>query len=349
MKKTITMLMSAAALTTANAELTINENLSLQGFIDMSAAYYDGEVGAGKFSDNKFSLDQVEIDFLFNYDKVTGRVDLQALNITSNANGNDVVEIEQAFATYALSDAVSFTAGRYQSGLGLEGVEPTELYQFSRAYTSFALGAGLNPYPSYNEGVKFNYTSDAAQFYLSLQDAGFGNGSSASFFGEDGRLGNSGNWGAETGVSFTPSEELKFFVGGAFEDATIGDQWLANAYVSHTSGNLTLGAEIYYGETDAGAANGEGFWAMVMANYGFTEQLGLTGRISYVDVEGAVPGYAGSIGFDGFKLTLSPSYAWTDNLLTVFEVSYFNGDIDYAAGSADYDELSFVVQQIFSF
>lgn len=331
MKKTITMLMSAAALTTANAELTINENLSLQGFIDMSAAYFDGEVGGVDTSDNKFSLDQVEIDFLFNYDKVTGRVDVQAVGLDTDGNGNSELEVEQAFASYALNDAVSFTAGRYQSGLGLEGVEPTELYQFSGAYTSFLTGFAMDPYPTYNQGVKVDYVSDATQFYISLQDSAFGIG--------DNRIGGAGasNWGIETGVSFTPNESLKFFLGGAYEDFDTfggsGDDWVVNGYVSHTSGSLTLGAEIYYGEYDS--IGGDGFWAMIMANYGFTEQFGLTGRVSYMDIETL------GVGQDGIKFTVSPSYAWTDNLLTVFEVSYVDFEND--------DEISFVVEQLFSF
>lgn len=327
MKKTITMLMSAAALTTANAELAINDNLSLQGFIDASAAYFDGEVGGTDFGDNKFSLDQVEIDFLFNFDKVTGRVDIQAVGLDTDGNGNSEIEIEQAFATYAISDTTSFTVGRYQSGLGLEGVEPTELYQFSGAYTSFLTGFNWDPYPTYNQGVKIDYVSDAAQFYISLQDSAFGIG--------DNRLGGPGlgNWGIETGVSFTPSEELKVFVGGAYEDTDLGDNWVINGYVSYTTGALTLGAEIYYGEYDSLGA--EGFWAMIMANYGFTEQFGVTGRISYMDYDFGGPDQ------NGIKFTVSPSYAWTDNLLTVFEVSYVDFEND--------DEISFVVEQIFSF
>ena len=81
-------------------------------------------------SENSFGIDQVEISWLFDFDAVTAQVDLEY------EEGDDGVEVEQAFVNYALGNGDVVTAGRYASMLGFEAFEPTGLYQYSTAYNA---------------------------------------------------------------------------------------------------------------------------------------------------------------------------------------------------------------------
>ena len=150
------------------AEIALTENLSVEGFVDMS--YTDSDAG-----DSRYGIDQVEFDFLFNAGAVSAQVDVQyegskksVLDISKvrsqlkklddgdpiSAKESDYVSdvneviIEQAFVTYDLGNGGALTAGRFASQLGFEAFEPTGLYQFSTAYST---RTGL---PLYDEGVK---------------------------------------------------------------------------------------------------------------------------------------------------------------------------------------------------
>ena len=78
MKKTIAITSAlAAASSLATAEIKINEFLSFEGFVDMSYSHTDTEDAAGEQRRTAYSIDQVEIDWLFNFGKVTAQVDLE--------------------------------------------------------------------------------------------------------------------------------------------------------------------------------------------------------------------------------------------------------------------------------
>ena len=89
-------------------------------------------------SDNSFAIDQVEIDWLFNFGKVTAQVDLSMKIVQWDDN-----EVEQAFVSYDLGNGAALTMGRYESMLGLEAKEPTGLYQFSTAYDGASIPSSV--------------------------------------------------------------------------------------------------------------------------------------------------------------------------------------------------------------
>ena len=145
----------------ATAEIVINDFLSFEGFIDMSYQHTDVDSDTAQIadgSDNEYAIDQVEIDWLFDFDTVTAQIDL-AYEGTDGDNGT----VEQAFATYHFDNGGALTAGRFASMLGFEAFEPTGLYQFSFAYDYSIL-------PGYAEGVKFTHESDTSFFGFSLLD-----------------------------------------------------------------------------------------------------------------------------------------------------------------------------------
>ncbi len=107
-----------------NAEIVVNDFLSFEGFVDMSYSHTDidsDSAAIGSGSDNSFGIDQVEIVWLFDFDKVTAQIDLEY------EEAGDDMEVEQAFVTYHFDNGGAITAGRFASMLGFEAFEPTGL------------------------------------------------------------------------------------------------------------------------------------------------------------------------------------------------------------------------------
>ena len=323
MKKTIAITSAlAAASSLATAEIKINEFLSFEGFVDMSYSHTDSEIDGDSESDNSFSIDQVEIDWLFNFGKVTARVDL-GYEGSNNESGTDV---EQAFVSYDLGNGAALTMGRYESMLGLEAKEPTGLYQFSTAYD------GLSFLPQYGQGVRYTGQSGDVSYGVSLQDESFGN--------DGDRLGgdDNGTYSVEAVVSLA-SGNFTYSLGGAFEDADeFGDNSIINAHVTYVSGAWTLGAE--YNVADIESEDLEIDSWLAMANYAYSDCCSVTGRISGVDIKDA----DNDLG-DALKYTLAHNYALSDNLAIITEVSFVDGEIN----GVDGDSTTGAVEVLFTF
>jgi len=347
MKKTIAITSAlAAASSLATAEIKINEFLSFEGFVDMSYTHTDRDSNPGKESDNSFGVDQVEIDWLFNFGKVTGRVDLEYQDSANSAtqDNDSGTAVEQAFVAYDLGNGASITAGRYETMLGLEAKEPTGLYQYSTAYSS-VLGGIDGPFNNYAQGVKYSAQSGDLSYAISIQDEAFGY-NRARFNGDD-----NGSYGVEAAASLT-SGAITYFLGGAYEDGdTQGDSWLANGHVTYVDGAWTIGAEAFVGNSSEGNGNFgnaavtgndlETQGGLIMANYAYSDCCSVTGRVSYVEYDGT-----GTLEEDQLKYTLAHNYAVTDNLAVITEVSL--SEYENNAG-ADEDELLGAVEVLFTF
>ena len=139
------MLALILTLGSAAAEIKLNDNLSVSGFLDMSTVTTMGDE-----TETGLSFDQFEMDFHLNYGSVTGQVDIDS---TDTDQG---IKLEQGFVTYTapkdMLPGVSITAGRFLSSLGFEAAEPTGLYQYS-----FSEGI---PYPGYQNGVATQCETD---------------------------------------------------------------------------------------------------------------------------------------------------------------------------------------------
>jgi hypothetical protein len=119
-----------AASSLATAEIIINDFLSFEGFVDMSYSHTDNDVSGSTDSDNSFGVDQVEINWLFNFDKVSGVIDFAYTGSDASdtpVGSGDETQLEQAYVTYSLEDGTAITAGRFESMLGFEAFEPTGL------------------------------------------------------------------------------------------------------------------------------------------------------------------------------------------------------------------------------
>ncbi|MDG1241368.1 MAG: porin [Opitutae bacterium] len=367
MKKIIAVTSAlAAASCLTMAEIRINEFLSFEGFVDMSYSHSDADInspdGSESESDNSFGIDQVEIDWLFNFGKLTAQVDLEY-----EESGDDT-EVEQAFVSYDLGNGSAVTVGRYESMLGLEAKEPTGLYQYSNAYSIISELADGSPLPQYAQGVKFTKTTDTSFLGLSIQDQAFGTGV-GSLGGSGGDTAPDGTYAIEAAASIT-SGDTTYFIGSVYEDGDdFSEVWFLNGHVSHQTGLWTLGAEVFIGNTelDFGFGGGAGpgppnvdldlTGGLIMANYAYNECSSVTARVSYVQYDVNLPAGLGGISnldVEGLKYTLAHNYALTDNLAIITEISYSDFDISGSgggeeSGSIDGDELLGAVEVLFTF
>ena len=270
------------------AEIALTENLSVEGFVDMS--YQDDDAG-----DSQFGIDQVEFDFLFSAGAVSAQVDVEY-----EEGVNSTTEIEQAFVTYDLGNGGALTAGRFASQLGFEAFEPTGLYQVSSAYSDDTR------LPLYNEGVKYTTEIAGNYFGLAIVDGV-----------EPNTIGDGDGYSIEAAYAIdlaSVQEGLSAFVGARYDvsDADADDDLLVNAYVTYETGAWIFAAEVVH--LDDGDQHDTS--ALVMANYTYSDAASVTGRYSVED--GGTD--------DATKITLAHNYAIADNLALIAEVSEVDVD-----------------------
>lgn len=328
-----------AASSFSTAEIVINDFLSFEGFVDMSYSHTSQEDGNTDESDNSFGLDQVEIDWLFDFGTVTGQIDLAY----EGSDGDQETAVEQAFATYHMENGSAITAGRFASQLGFEAFEPTGLYQYSFAYNAaedVVDGNGDGPFasdggvlPGYDQGVKYTYTTDTSYFGIALVDSV----SSGRLGGDDDLSG----YGIEVAGSYDLGNGFVVFAGARLNDTDNDtDSTILNTYVTYETGAWVFAAELVSGDLEDGTnADIDVLQGLLMANYAYSDVASITGRLSMIDSE------QGNGEEDFTKYTLAHGYAFTDNLFLVNEVSLVDGEI----GADDYEELTFAVELLFTF
>ena len=173
MKNKILATLVAFGLVGSASAVEINENLSINGFIDTS--WNDLETNDASTEDQKLGLDEIELNFLFNVGNVSGAIHID--NYDSNTTGypeNSQIDIEQAHFTYGLENGVSFTIGKYGSKLGFEREDPSGLYTHSRAYakiqwqmvvSAFNLG-NVDAYVYEGAAVSYSWRSFLTQLVI---------------------------------------------------------------------------------------------------------------------------------------------------------------------------------------
>ena len=129
------------------AQIAIGENVTISGFVTGSYTNVDNgqtvqpAIGADQITaggnaiagttagdDKSVGIDQVEIDFAFDYDAIKAEVHL-------DANSTDV-RVEQAFLSTNVGQ-FTITGGRMLNLLGFESDEPTGLRTMSKAYSLY--------------------------------------------------------------------------------------------------------------------------------------------------------------------------------------------------------------------
>ena len=293
MKNKLLAVLATLGLVASASAVKVNNNLSINGFIDGSYANSDNGTANGK--SQSLELDEVEINFNVNVGNVSGLVALD-----SALDGNDTSDfgIEQAHFTYNINDAISVTFGRYGSALGFEREDPAGLYTFSRAYSS---GSSFNfgdIDSAAVDGLTVAYSADAYSIAVSLENA----------VGEEFLL--EGN-DLDFEISFTYSGIAGVNIGGGFfidnEATAAAETDAVNVHVSRQFGKLLLAGE--YSELDNNGADSDAY--MILADYDVNNKLGVALRLSSEEQANG----------DYDKFTIAPNYAITESLGAILEYS----------------------------
>jgi hypothetical protein len=221
---------------------------------------------------------------------------------TTTTDTNAAAEFETVTITYAFNDKLSFTAGNILSYQGFETFDATGLYQYSYS------GAGGNP----------------------LYSAGYAVGASADYVPDAFAL---GAWVGDTDDADQSYEFLAAYTG--FENLTVKVIYADdpgyetfNAWASYDYKNFTFALETVTTEDGTGADVLDVQTALVYYSFG---KAGLTLR--YADGDYASVDYE--------KFTISPSYAFSDNVFGLIEFS------SEELGGVDSD--TFAAELIYSF
>ena len=328
--KLIAILASLSMVASASA-VKVNNNLSINGFIDGSYGSVDnGGAAANANKAQTLAVDEVEVNFVVNVGNVSGLVAFD----THGAGNHNSVDLEQAHFTYNINDAVSVTFGRYGSALGLEGEDPAGLYTISRAYSDAYRNAANTATGTINRGSAFNfahldgvpgtvdgitiaYTGDTYSLAASLENAS----------GEANAL-ETNDLDVELSFSYTGVENT--VIGGGYftdnEAQGVQETNALNVYVTRQFGKLLLGGEYSELDTEAnGVANGDDSRDayMILADYDFNDKIGVALRISSAE--------KANNGGDFDRFTIAPNYAITESLGAILEFS----DIDDAGNDIE--------------
>jgi hypothetical protein len=342
MKTKLLAVMATLGMVASASAVKINNNLSINGFIDGSYKLTD-TTGTDSQS---LGLDEVEINFELNVGNVSGSIQIDNNNeraytsgfkagtastpttpatpathtpdangsagslgsantpsSANNRNQNDL-DIEQAYFTYNINDAVSVTFGRYGSALGLEREDPAGLYTFSRAYSgSFNLG---NVDAAAVEGVTVAYSGDAYSIAASFEEAA----------GTDLEV---NDLNLELAFTYTGIAGVNIG-GGYFFDNAEGDETdVLNIHVSRQFGKLLLAGEYIEASTSSTTAanNVDNDAYLLLADYDINDKLGFAIRFSQNE-QGTVGDYE--------KFTIAPNYSITDSLGAIVEYSDIEND-----------------------
>ncbi len=349
MKNKLTLVSAFFAATSfLMGEIVVNETLSYEGFVDSSYTYLDAD---GE-NDNNFSVEEVEISWLFNFNPITARIDIEY-----EENANDL-EVERAYIVYDFGEQCensSLTVGRYASMLGFEAYEPTGLYQYTNAYgyslSGFAVQAGGNIYADselsvylnsiffpvgerYSQGIRYTYQDEKSFFGFAIQDGTlnyenrFGGDSSADSTAVD-----DGGYGFEIAYAYECSSDFSVFVGGSYE---IGD---GVNYSTATSGtNFTTGnTETYVFNTYATYEFGAWLFAVEL---NFSETF-----IDDIDNLGSADAEV-----DSLTGLIMANYAYNDSASVTGRISWMDTAFDAASASeVDGNALKYTVAHNYAF
>jgi len=307
MKNKLLAAMAIFGMVASASAVKINNNLSINGFIDGSYKLVDSDTVAD--NDQGLDADEAEINFILSNGPVSGLIAIDSHEIGGGTNGANKadLDIEQAHFTYDLGNGISFTFGRYGSALGFEREDPAGLYTKSRAYASANIG---DVDSAAVEGITVAYAAD--QFSIA---ASFENARGANLENDDLNL--------ELSFSYTGIADMVIGGGYFFDNQQVNanEADTMNIHASRSFGKLLVAAE--YTEISTNALDRDAY--MVLADYDYTDKIGVAIRLSKEEI---------SATNDYEKVTIAPNYSFTDNLGAILEFS------DVESNNVDSNEIA---------
>ena len=302
MKNKILATLVAFGLVGSVSAIEINDNLSVNGFIDGSISKTD--VGSATASGDlgHWGADEIEVDFLFNVGSVSGEVHLDSVD----QSGADNFDIEQAHFTYSLENGIALTFGKYGSALGLEREDPAGLYTYSRAYQTSDLNLG-NVDANAREGLTISYSAEAWTLGVSVEN-------------ESGELRAGGvkdDLDFTVALTYTGIENVSLNAGYRKDNQSVATNEvdIVNVNATYQAGKALLGAE--YTKTNETVDRDA---MLILVDYDVSDKLGFAVR--YSNEETITAGKIEDIN----TITIAPNYAITESLGAILEYSDINRD-----------------------
>lgn len=291
-----------ALVSTASAEVKINDNLAISGFAVGAATQVDPDAGSStgtQLDSGATNLDAVKVALTGTYDAISGKVSL--FYVPESTSGGSEAGLLDAYLTYT-AGSFSVTGGKFLSYLGYEAWDAINM-------TTISYGNSWNAIPGYHSGAKVDYTGDGFTLGAAVVDSLYMD--ATHFFGGDGSF--SEGLGYEAVATYTGIEKLTVFAGVGIEDPDVGpSQYVYNVWASYAlTDAFTFAGELTYNDTGAGEATR---WAL-FGIYKFSDAISATGRVSGA-IEDAVTGDAGT------AFTISPTYTINENFSVRAEATY---------------------------
>ncbi|MDR1497244.1 MAG: porin [Puniceicoccales bacterium] len=337
----LSAVLAAAATLPSQADVTINQYLSIEGYVAASATFTKVSSGgllglpnAGKnytlFDSQAENLDRAFVGLKGKHGAFDGEVSFLYI---PDGGGNEA-GILDAYARWS-QNGFAVKVGKFLTNLGYEAFHIRDMNQLTRGH--------LVDFPGgYHTGIDLSYTAPDEKFSVggAVLDSLFGG---QGFYDGDYNL---KNIGFEFFASFKPNKQSKIFAsvgydsknddsfrtdGDAAKDQLVFDFW--GSY--DITDDISVGAEYSYAQNKA-SDDGSRAW-ILFAKYTLPQlnrKFSLVGRISSIDRD-----------FDDgseYRFTLSPAYKYSDNLL-------FRAEVSHLHGSGNYNDYFFGLQAIFSF
>jgi hypothetical protein len=324
MKNKILATLVAFGLVGSASAVEINENLSINGFIDASWSDFDTEKATTTPDSQSLGLDEIELNFLFNVGNVSGAIHIDDYDNTAGYPEDESIDIEQAHFTYTLDNGISITMGKYGSQLGFEREDPAGLFTYSRAYGG--TGSNISNGSTFNvgnvdayvfEGVAVGYTGDVVSLNLS-----FHNGGDSDLESDD----------LDTELSFSYTGIENLVLGGGFLFNNRGntgneERDMINVHAAYSTGKFLFATEYSEIDVDSSVAGADDKLDayMFLADYTVSDKMAVAVRLSSNEVQNVADG------LDYDKLTIAPRYSITESLGAILEFS----DIDLGTEDAN--------------
>jgi hypothetical protein len=308
-----------ALVSTATAEVKIDEYLSLDGYATGAGVVTEGTpardkelVGSNRVYDSAlFALNG-------KYEAFTARVSLYAVDSSVASNGvTQDAGLLDAYVTYKTGN-VAVTGGKYLGWLGYES-----FHSVNNAFISFSQATYASPYST---GAKVEYLGEKFSTGLSVRDSQVGPG--GTFFEGDGEF--SDDIGYEVYALYTGIDKLTLFAGAGYEDVDGGsevttyDVWASYALTD----KFSLAAELSSTEDVTNYS-----W-LLQGTYLVSDAVSVSGRLT------------GSDGVNGAGDVIGYGAASTYTLTKNFSLK---GEVTKTDTSVGGDTFSYALQGIFKF
>jgi len=308
MKNKLLALLAAFGLVATVHAVEINENISINGFID--GAWTNTDDNGANNDDNDLDIDEVELNFIVNAGSVSGEI-----HIDDNDDGGNLGNIEQAHFSYSLENGLSITVGRFGSALGFEGQDPAGLYTYSRAYDDGTSIYNIGNIDGGNgqqvEGLSLGYSADAFSIAVSAV-----NGVGTEEEGTVGGVGFEDDLNVEIALTYTGIENL--VLGGGMHSTSgrtgvaplSNDVDITNIHAAYTMDKLMLGGEYVNVDEDTAADDLSAY--LILADYDINDKMGIAVRYSEWET---------GANAESDRITVAPNYAITESLGAILEYS----------------------------